>query len=170
MEKLSCCLFLFFAQAGFYAGVFIDLASPVDGHILLKIAQVIYILNTIHPYMVVCSDIDRDVKIFHARQRGIVWYAFVVSDITKKVSDANAFKTGLRALIEHDPNPVEERNGSIFLRGPYDPETLGKIRGYLSQQLPSGAYQELTGDYFNFRSRYHFWDLIDKQPHAATGK
>lgn len=119
--------------------------------------------------MVVCGDIDRDVKVFHARQRGVVWHAFVVTDIAKKVSDANTFKTGLRALFEDSPNPVEERNGSVFLRGPYDPKTLEKIRGYLSQQLSPGAYQELTGDYFNFRSRYHFWDLIDNQPPSATG-
>lgn len=110
---------------------------------------------------------DRDVKVYHALQKGRVWHAFIVPDIAERVKDAGSIKDGLNKLVagaQYDP--VEDYKGTVFIRGPYDQRTLADLRRYLAERLPVGSFQELQGDYFNFMSRYYFWELIDSQQPA----
>ncbi|MCI0612711.1 hypothetical protein L0244_06950 [bacterium] len=114
---------------------------------------------------------DRDVKVYHALQKGRVWHGFIVSDIAEKVSDAKEFRNGLNDLLAGtDLAPIEDYKGAVFIRGPYDPKTLASLKEYFARHLPAGSLQELQGDYFNFSSRYHFWELIDSQQPASTKK
>ncbi len=111
--------------------------------------------------LVMSTAVDRDVKVFHALQKGRIWKAFVVLDIADKCADADSFKTTLNGLLQgRGYGPVEEYRGALFVRGEYDTETSALIRDKFSGLR---GYQEREGDYFTFLSRYHFWNIIDSQ-------
>lgn len=113
------------------------------------------------------SEVERDVKIFHALQKDKIWHAFIVSDIAEKCTDMEEFKDSIDELLkQRNYGHSEKYNGALFLRGPYDSQTLALIREKLARRLPVNMYRELKGDYFKFLSRYYFWEIIDNKQSA----
>ncbi len=115
------------------------------------------------------SEVDRDVKVYHATQKGKPWHAFVVTDISDLCADTDSLKRDLSKLLKvRKHGPVEEYKGAIFIRGDYDSETMDLIQQTFQKYMPADRYQIHKGDYFEFLSRYHFWNLIDTQVGADS--
>lgn len=114
------------------------------------------------------NGIDRDVEVYHAGQKGKPWHAFVVTDIADLCIDADSLKRDLNRLLkERKYGPVEEYRGAIFIRGDYDSKTIDLIQQTFQNYIPPDRCQIHKGDYFEFLSRYHFWELIDSQVDAG---